>query len=179
MEAEDFDTLTERFRTKAAELLDEARELYHEAAREKGDASDERLILADSALLLVRALFAPSEVVPRKTARVVARGSVNPRAVRRMVKCAKHFRGAAKLARPNAEETLAAFGERLKRHRIAAGKSQAFVGMEIGQRTGSNSGSCVAKWETGRRAPELHNLLRLCESLHVPLEKLVYGEPEE
>lgn len=166
MDAERFDRLAGEIRGKAIEMLDGARELYHEARRKPGDESDAALVLADRALLLVRALVRAGAAIHPTAARLVAKD---------MVELDAEFRGAAKPTE-TAEETLAAFGRRLRALREARGKSQAEIGRAIGQRSKTNSGSAVSQWETGTRAPDLHNLLRLAEALGVSLNDLVYGD---
>lgn len=68
-----------------------------------------------------------------------------------------------------AAHRVAAFGQRLKQLRLAAGLTQAKLADQIGQR----SGAIVSRWENGDATPDLFNLALLTEALDVSVDALL------
>ena len=56
----------------------------------------------------------------------------------------------------------------IKKYRLIRGYTQ----IELSVRVGTTQ-SCIARWETGSRAPSVRNLAKLTIALGVPVEQLV------
>jgi DNA-binding XRE family transcriptional regulator len=80
---------------------------------------------------------------------------------RKLFEARDAFRGAAKFA--PIRVTFDQFGRRIRQLRERAGLTQEQLAAKIGDR----SGTTIAHWENGRRAPSLPNQYRLAEALSV------------
>jgi transcriptional regulator with XRE-family HTH domain len=73
---------------------------------------------------------------------------------------------------PRDEDT---FGFRLRCARLAAGLSQAQLGVGLAPDGGDLQKATISAWEVGRNSPTVHDLRRICKRLLVSADVLVFG----